>query len=325
MAPNTSAVLVSAGVTATVGAVGALVLWRLTRGRPRTAAFAAPLVVVVALAAGIASATRSMLIHETDYRTMLFVLLAGAPVALVVGLLLARRIAAAEQAMAHERAASAQALALEASRRETITWLGHDLRTPLTGVRLLAEGVADGVGEPRIAANRIVREVDRLDAMVDDLTMLTRLQTPGALTLDEVDLDDLVSDAVASVSPLAEDLGVVVVSDGLAGGVLQANPSQVGRAVTNLVRNAVQHTPGGEVVRVGTRARVVIVQDGCGGIREEDLPHLATAGWRGDGARSGGGMGLGLTITSEVARAHGGTLTIANAADGSGCIATLTL
>lgn len=325
MAPDLSAIIVSAGVTAVVGAAGALVMAWFTRGRPRAAAFAAPLVVVVALAAGIAAATRSMLIEETDYRTMLFVLLAGAPVALVVGLLLGRRITAAERAMAGERAAAAQALALEASRRETITWLGHDLRTPLTGVRLLAEGVADGVGDPRSAACRIVREVDRLDAMVDDLTMLTRLQAPGELALDDVDLDDLVSDAVASVSPLADDLGVVIVADGLAGGVVRANPSQVGRAVTNLVRNAVQHTPRGGVVKVGTRAKLVTVQDGCGGIREEDLPHLTTAGWRGDGARSGGGMGLGLTITSEVAHAHGGTLAFTNLADGTGCVATLTL
>ncbi len=329
MGEGLAAVTTAVAVTAGAGGVGALALARLGRRRPSLAAVGAPIVVVLALAVGVAAASRAMLISETDYRGLLVILLAGAPIAVAVGLLLARRVSALETRAAMERAEAAQAQAREASRRETISWLSHDLRTPLTGIRLLAEDL-QGPPAPterrvRGAAERITREVDRLDGMVGDIETLSRLHDTVAPSRTQVALDDLVSDAVASLAPLAERERVDVVDGGLAGSTVSVDPQQVSRALSNILRNALQHTNAGHAVVVTTRGRVVTVADGCGGIPEADLPHLATPGWRGDAARAGGGMGLGLAIADEVARSHGGSLAVRNADDPRGCVVTFEL
>lgn len=330
MTPGTSAVVLSAGVTALVGAVGSLLLARLSRDRPAAAALGAPIVLVAALAVGVAVASRRMLIGDEDYRTLVFVLLAGAPIAVVAGLVLARRVSRTERDAARERADRERARAVEASRREMIRWLSHDLRTPLAGIRALAESLQAGaVADPAAAHQRIVREVDRMAAMVDDIAELSRLSGPAPTRPEPTALDDLVSDAVATVAPLADAAGVGVVATTLSGAVLDADARAVTRAVTNLVRNAVQRTPPGGRVEVGTTARpggvAVTVSDECGGLPPADLERAFEPGWRADDSRPGGGMGLGLTIARAVARLHGGDAHLANRPSGGGCTATLTL
>ncbi|MDQ6938163.1 MAG: HAMP domain-containing histidine kinase, partial [Actinomycetota bacterium] len=133
---------------------------------------------------------------------------------------------------------------LERSRRELIAWVSHDLRTPLAGLRAMAEALEDGLVEtPERYYKQIRLEVDTLTEMVDDLFQLSRIQA-GALRLsnDRVNLDDLVSDTLAGLEPLAAAqlvrldghaaVPVVVVGDG----------RELNRAVTNLVVNAVRHT-----------------------------------------------------------------------------------
>jgi signal transduction histidine kinase len=328
--PETSAVVLSATVTAAAGTVGALALAKVAGRRPALAALGAPIVLVASLAAGVAVASRSMLIGEDDYRTLLFVLLAGAPMAAVVGLVLARRVWRLEAEHARERADRERAEQVETSRRETIRWISHDLRTPLAGIRALAESLEDdAVADPHAAHGRIVREVDRMDAMVDDIAELSRLHGSASARIEAVALDDLVSDAVASVTPLADAARVTVDARALSGSTLELDPGGVTRAVTNLLRNAVQHTASGGQVEVCTRAvpgRVeVAVSDGCGGIPGPDLEHVFEPGWRGDDSRSDRGMGLGLAIAREVARGHGGEARVANRPDGSGCVFTLSL
>jgi signal transduction histidine kinase len=330
MTPETSAIVVSASVTAAVGAAGAVALTRVARSRPSVAALGAPIVLVAALGAGVAMASRSMLIGEDDYRTLVFVLLAGAPMAVIVGLGLARRVWSMERDAASERADRERAAEVEASRRETIRWLSHDLRTPLAGIRALAESLEDGaVADPHAAHGRIVHEVDRMDAMVDDIGELSRLHGSTPTRVEPAALDDLVSDAVATVLPLADAAGVEVSARDLAGSLVDVDARGVTRAVTNVLRNAVQHTPDGGRVEVRTTSRdgtaSVEVSDGCGGIPEADRAHVFEPGWRGDGSRHERGMGLGLTIAREVGRMHGGDATVANLPDGTGCVFTLSL
>ena len=331
MGPEASAVLLSAVVTAGVGTVGALVLARVARERPVVAALGAPIVLVAALGAGVAVASRSMLIGEDDYRTLVFVLLAGAPMAVLVGVVLARRVWRLERDAARERADRERLREVEASRRETIRWLSHDLRTPLAGVRALAESLVEGaVADPAAAHGRIVHEVDRMDAMVEDIAELSRLHGPATTVRRErASVDDLVSDAVATVSPLARAAGVEVVATSLSGSLVQVEVGPVTRALTNVVRNAVQHTAPGGRVEVSTTPRdgavVVEVADECGGIPDAVLPLVFDAGWRGDTSRHDPGMGLGLTIAREVARRHGGDATIENRPDALGCRVTLVL
>ena len=117
--------------------------------------------------------------------------------------MLARRIGRLERDAARERSDRDRAREVEESRRETVRWLSHDLRTPLAGIRALAESLEDdAVADPRAAHARIVHEVDRMDGMVDDIAELSRLHGAGAVARrEEAALDDLVSDAVATVTP----------------------------------------------------------------------------------------------------------------------------
>jgi signal transduction histidine kinase len=353
--PELSAVGISAGVTAATAVVGAAALSLAARRSPSRAALGAPLVIVVALASGVAAATRSMLIAEDNYRNLVFVLLAGAPVAVGIGILLARRVQAIERDSLRAAADRERAELLESSRRETIRWLSHDVRTPLAGIRLLAEAdLAETLGaqeEPTGAARplptltqaatagrrtrdeQIIREVDRIDAMVDDIAELSRLHADPAALLarahDVVPLADVVSDAVAAVAPLAEAADVVIRDAGQSDVVIRCDARALTRAVVNLLRNAVQHTPAGGTIAVasdlaGGRPGIAVT-DACGGIADTDLPHLFEVGWRGSDARPGGGGGLGLAIVRAIADGHGGTVQARNTPDGTGCTVRLTL
>lgn len=334
MGPEATAVVISAAVTAGVGAAGSLALASVSARRPAAMAFGAPLVMVLSLAAGVAAATRSMVVAGDDYRTVIFVLLAGSPVAILVGLTLARRVRAVERAQAAAAAAHERDRQVERSRRETIQWLSHDLRTPLTGIRLLAESVQDEPVGAAARAERIVVEADRMAGMVEDITELSRLHGGAAPDdLQVVAIDDVVSEAVAVVAPIADSAGVSVQAGELAGVDVRADPDRLVRALANLVRNAVQASPQGEVVLVGTAQAapqaspvvIVTIEDRCGGLDDADLTRIFEPGWRGDSARSDRGMGLGTTIAREIMRAHGGEVELTNTVDRRGCITTVTL
>jgi signal transduction histidine kinase len=229
--------------------------------------------------------------------------------------------------------------ALERSRRELVAWVSHDLRTPLAGLRAMAEALEDGVADaPEQYYKQIRAEVDRLASMVDDLFALSRMQAGSfAIDSESLTLDDLVSDVVAALSPLARRNGVELV--GSAGPPLRivGSASELNRAITNLVANAIRHTPGGgEVeVRVGAASgsaaesmASVSVRDGCGGIPDETLARVFEVGFRGEPARTpradeSGGAGLGLAIVRGIVAAHHGEVEAHNVGDG--CEFTISL
>jgi signal transduction histidine kinase len=216
--------------------------------------------------------------------------------------------------------------ALESSRRQLVAWISHDLRTPLAGIRAMAEALEDGVAEqPSLYHQRLRVEADRLTHMVDTLFLLSRLQAGVFRPVRQpVDLHDLVSDAVASIAPVAHARGVQVVGAAPPGLVVPVDPAQLSRALVNLLTNGVRHTPAdGQVVvgaeRFGDCVRLA-VQDACGGIPDVDLPRVFDLAWRGRSARSSGpdgGGGLGLTVAQGIAVAHGGTVSVVNT--GPGC------
>ncbi|MGL5859490.1 MAG: sensor histidine kinase [Angustibacter sp.] len=234
-----------------------------------------------------------------------------------------QELVAAGRALRHSRDTER---ALEASRRELVAWISHDLRTPLAGIRAMAEALEDGVVDDPHEYHRQLRvEAERLATMVDSLFLLSRLHT-GALSpaREQVDLGDLVSDAVASVAPTAR-VGDVAVQ-GSCGGHLLApvDPGQITRALLNLLVNGVRHTPPGGRVEVTARRVAdgirLTVQDGCGGIPDDELPRVFDVAWRGRSARSSGpdgGGGLGLAVTRGIALAHGGSVAVVNT--GPGC------
>jgi len=225
---------------------------------------------------------------------------------------------------------------LEASRRDLVAWVSHDLRTPLAGIRAMSEALEDRVVNDEETVARyhagIRREADRLSMMVDDLFELSRINA-GALNLQlqDVALDDVVSDSVATAQPVAAARGICI--DAVASGDLCAvrgSVPELGRVLRNLLTNAVRHTPAGGTVSVAARngrsTVVVEVRDGCGGIPEGDLAHVFDVAFRGTAARTPGetgGAGLGLAIARGLVEAHAGTISIANVS--GGCCARVVL
>ena len=231
----------------------------------------------------------------------------------------------------HERLAQARTRerALEASRRELVAWVSHDLRTPLAGLRAMAEALEDQVVvDPREVSqyhSQIRREVDRLTVMIDDLFELSRIHA-GALRLSKrmVGLEDLVAEVVASAEPVARHKGVRLSGAAVRGMPVFVDSAEMGRALRNLVTNAIRHTPsdGGVDVlaEVQSGMACVSVSDACGGIPPGDLPRVFDVAFRGESARTPGpqeGAGLGLSIARGIVEAHSGQIAVRNA--GPGC------
>jgi signal transduction histidine kinase len=172
---------------------------------------------------------------------------------------------------------------------------------------------------------QIRREVDRLTVMIDDLFELSRIHA-GALRLSRrvVALEDLVAEVLASAGPVARAKGIRLT--GAAAGALPVliDTAEMGRALRNLVSNAIRHTPSEG--RIDVRAEVhqgmacVTVWDACGGIPPADLPRVFDVAFRGNPARTPGplqGGGLGLSIARGIVDAHSGQIAVRNA--GPGC------
>jgi signal transduction histidine kinase len=232
---------------------------------------------------------------------------------------------------AHERLASARARerALEASRRELVAWVSHDLRTPLAGLRAMAEALEDQVVvDPRTVSQyhtQIRTEVDRLSSMIDDLFELSRIHA-GALRLSRrmVGLEDVVAEVVASAEPVARAKGVRLTGAAVRGMPVYVDSGEIGRALRNLVINAIRHTPSDGIVDVLAKVQsgmaAICVSDACGGIPSEDLPRVFDVAFRGESARTpvpDGGGGLGLSIARGIVEAHSGQIAVRNA--GLGC------
>ena len=215
--------------------------------------------------------------------------------------------------------------ALEQARRQLVAWVSHDLRTPLAGLRAMAEALEDGLAaDPARYHKQIRAEAERLAAMVDDLFELSRIHS-GTLQLFPVliTLDDLVSDVLASTEALARQRGVQLEGKATGPIAVRADPRELSRALTNLLTNAIRYTPPGECVHVEAAPdgddAVLTVADGCGGIPEADLPRVFDLAWRGTSARSpapDSGAGLGLAIVRGIIEAHQGSVSVRNAAGG---------
>lgn len=289
---------------------------------------------VLSFGLGALAAAKLMFVSTHDL-SALVVVVAGAGTAGMLGALaLARELEAAgrraEDAAVRERA-------LGRSRRQLVAWVSHDLRTPLAGIQAMVEALDDGVvddpAEVHSYYQRLTDQTCRLAHLVDDLFELSRIEADALdLTFERVSLGDLVSDAVASASVLAEAKGVRV--DGQVAAArppdVAASSRELTRVVQNLLDNAIRHTPpGGSVTvrvdRADAHAEVSVV-DGCGGIPDHDLDRVFELAYRGDTARTpggSGGAGLGLAIARGFVEAHRGDIAVHN--EGAGCRFTVRL
>lgn len=330
MRPEAEAVLIAAGTAAATGLVGLAGVVAIGRRSPRVAALIAPLVPVLAVGAALIVSGRSMFLAEQDLTLLAWIVVSALPFAVLFGVVAARRMDEQTRVAAAAAAELQASQEVERRRREMVTWVSHDLRTPLAGMRAMTEALEDGVApDPQRYLRQLHSEVDRLSRMVDDLLALSRLQS-GALQLrlEEIDVRDVLSDTLASAEPLARAEHVELVGDAPAGLRVRADGRELGRALTNLLTNAVRHTPSKGQVSATAEASgdavTIRVEDECGGIDEADFARVFEPGWRGSAARTPGeGSGLGLAVVQEVVSAHEGQVTVRNT--DLGCAFTIQL
>jgi signal transduction histidine kinase len=352
---------IAAAWSGVVGLVGLGVAWLVRRRSLRWLSATVALVAVAAVVAAVVGTARAMFLSQHDFGVVIWAVVVAGVVALTFALVVAAALArwsrdlrdearrfgesgwfdaghgaplpAELRELATELEATSARLAdsrvreerLEESRRELVSWVSHDLRSPLAALRAMTEALEDGLADDPDRYHRQIRsEVDRMVRMVDDLFELSRIHA-GVLrvSLQPVALGDIVSEAIAAADPVARARGVHLggrVDEGLQ---VTADPAGLSRVVSNLVLNAIRHTPADGVVEVVGRTSggsvELSVHDACGGIAEEDLARLFDVAWQGTPARTpdpggptGAGAGLGLAIVKGIVEAHRGDVRVAN-------------
>jgi len=353
-----------AGIAAAAAAVGTFALRAAAARAATVRVTVVAAVTVAATLAGVAVISMEMLISREDLDLVLTAVVIAGIAGFIVALMLGRRETAASRLLlaavqkagrgggyrpprallpaelaalsaelqsTHGRLAEARdrERALEASRRELVAWVSHDLRAPLAGLQAMAEALEDRVVTDEQTVSRyhaqIRTEASRLTLMVDDLFELSRIHA-GALRLSRqvVGLGDLIGETLTSAEPLAQAKGVRLHGPPISGLPVCVDTTEVGRALRNLVVNAIRHTPSDGAVEVladqQSGMAIVRVSDSCGGIPAEHLPRVFDVAFRGDSARPhgpGDGAGLGLSIARGIIEAHAGRIAVRNA--GPGC------
>ena len=202
--------LLAAVASAAVGVMGLAALALARRHSLGAASMVVPAVAVLAVIAGVVATARAMFLSSHDLTVVLVVCAVAGLVAGGFGALIAWRVAALEQESKRLAEERVRAEAAERTRRDLVAWVSHDLRTPLAGMRAMAEALEDDVVDDPARYHRQMRvEIDRLSAMVDDLFELSRIHA-GTLHLvrEQSPCSDVVGDVLAAAEPLASSRGV---------------------------------------------------------------------------------------------------------------------
>jgi signal transduction histidine kinase len=224
------------------------------------------------------------------------------------------------QMAAQLQESNANQRALEALRRDLVAWAGHDLRTPLAGVRVLVEALADGIIDDPATSRRYLqqarKQIDHLSLLIDDLFQVSQLDAGGIpLNLEPASLADLISDTLENFSGLAAQ-GNIQLTGSASPDIdpIIMDVQRIGRVLNNLVDNALRYTHSGGTVSIQAEVVAgtvrVTVQDSGDGISPGDLPHVFDRYYRGEKSRNQatGGTGLGLAIAKGIVEAHGGQI-----------------
>jgi two-component system, OmpR family, sensor kinase len=217
-----------------------------------------------------------------------------------------------------ERAASEDRL------RRFLADASHELRTPLTSIRGYSEmfdrGARDRPEDLATSMRYIRAEADRMSELVNDLLLLARLDRERPFEREEVDLGEVVDDAVHAAKVSAPERVISFVDLGPV--QVEGDAGRLRQVADNLLANAVRHTPPGTPVEVQLRSvdgsALLEVQDHGAGIPDEEQDRIFEPFRRADPSRSRntGGMGLGLAIVAAITRAHGGAVGVRS--NGSG-------
>ena len=223
----------------------------------------------------------------------------------------------------------------EDRRRQLIGDVAHELRTPLSSIKGVMEGLQDGVlpAEPETFAS-VEREVNRLQRLVRDLEELSKAEA-GQIPLEKERINpaDLAETAVARLRPQFTDKDVSLTID-MAPDLpaIYVDPARLGQVLLNLLGNALQYTPAGGGVTVhgsldSERYLQISVIDTGIGLTTTHLKHIFERFYRVDKSRSraGGGSGIGLTISKHIVESHNGRLTAASPGPNQGSTFMITL
>ncbi|MFI1991546.1 ATP-binding protein [Actinoplanes sp. NPDC020271] len=210
----------------------------------------------------------------------------------------------------------------ETVRRRLAADVAHELRTPLAGLQAGLEELRDGLQQPdpvRLAA--LHDQSLRLGRIVQDLADLSAAEAAAlSLNLTEVELSQVAAEALAAERPRLDAAGLVVTTE-LDGRVpVRGDADRLHQVVSNLLANAARYCRPGDRVHLTVRAEdgaaVLRVADTGPGIAADELPHAFDRLWRGRGAATVAGSGIGLAVVREIVTAHGGTAGITSAPDG---------
>jgi two-component system OmpR family sensor kinase len=237
-----------------------------------------------------------------------------------------------QQAVASSESSADKARSSEERMRRFITDASHELRTPLTTIRGFAELYRQGAArDMAMLMSRIESEAGRMGLLVDDLLLLARLDVQRPLEHQRVDMLALASDAVHDARAIDPRRTITMeVVDGPGTPEVVGDEPRIRQVLSNLVANALQHTPGSAevTIRVGTEGddTVLEVADQGPGMSEQDASQVFERFYRTDAsrARASGGTGLGLSIVDSLVRAHGGVVSV-RTAPGQGCCFRVTL
>jgi two-component system OmpR family sensor kinase len=232
-----------------------------------------------------------------------------------------------ETAFRAREASESSALASEQRMRRFVADASHELRTPLTSIRGFAElyrqgGVPDGEELDRVM-RRVEDEAARMGLLVEDLLLLARLDQQRPIELAPVDLIGVLGDVVHDTRVLAPDREISLSIEEHAAPVVLGDEDRLRQVVTNLVSNAITHTPNGSPVVIGLAVgpgpgagtALVSVTDHGPGMSEEDRAKVFERFYRADPSRTraAGGSGLGLSIVAALVAAHGGRVGVQSA------------
>lgn len=345
-----AAVAVAAGA-----AVVILTRWTRRSRSLRTTLVATSVLTAAVVGVALVAASTRMFLSDHDLRLVLVVVIFGSVAAVLFGIDASRaladdlgRITAVADAVATgetgrrtgvtrgdevgrlAHAVDAMSLALaraererardEEARRHFFAAVGHDLRSPLTSLRVALEAVADGLArDPDRYLRSMATDVAALEALVDDIFLLARIES-GALTVEPVPVDvaELADETIEVLRSIAERdrvrLRLVTPGSVSPGGVVvPASPEAVGRVLRNLVDNAIRHAPADSEVVIEVRQEAgatVVVRDTGAGFDPAFVPAAFTPFTRDDPARvrDGSGSGLGLAIAHGFVTSLGGEI-----------------
>jgi two-component system sensor histidine kinase SenX3 len=213
-----------------------------------------------------------------------------------------------------------EAKRVESVRRDFVANVGHEIKTPVGALQLLAEAALDARDDPEAVqrfVGRMQHEAQRLSRLVQELLDLSRLQGGEPLPdLTEVAVDAILDEATDRTRLLAESRGIEIVRGGDAGLTVRGDEGQLVTALANLLDNGVAYSPDGTRVVVAVHLRDSVVEiavtDQGIGIAEDEQERIFERFYRVDPARSRatGGTGLGLAIVKHIVGNHGGEVTV---------------